>query len=208
MADLADAEPSWLPSIERLRDAEHPVEVLVNNAGFGINQRFVGGDVDAEQSLIDVMVTAVMRLTHAAVPGMVERGRGAVINVSSIASFLPFGTYSAAKSWVTFFTQGLATELEGTGVRAVRDLPWIRPHRVPRAGRYRHRPVERHLVARGGRRGAAGDGGPAARKGDLSSRTLLQGAGCWRTPGPAGCAAPRRAASSVTDQRCAGRGVR
>ena len=115
-ADLG--KPDQLRQVEdRLTDGQRPIDMLVNNAGFGLNQRFVGGDIDAEQSLIDVMVTAVMRLTHAAVPGMVARGHGAVINVSSIASFLPFGTYSAAKSWTTFFTEGLATELEGTGVR-------------------------------------------------------------------------------------------
>jgi hypothetical protein len=134
VADLGDSEQLAVV-VERLRDPERPVEVLVNNAGFGINQRFVGGEVDAEQSLIDVMVTAVMQLTHAAVPGMVERGRGAVINVSSIASFLPFGTYSAAKSWVTFFTQGLATELEGTGVRMLATCPgFVRTEFHERAG--------------------------------------------------------------------------
>lgn len=119
----------------RLRDRERPVDVLVNNAGLGINQRFVGGDVEAEQSLIDVMVTPVMRLSHAAVPGMVERGLGVVINISSVAGFLPFSTYSAAKSWVTFFTQSLATELEGTGVRALALCPgFVRTEFHERAG--------------------------------------------------------------------------
>jgi uncharacterized protein len=134
VADLGDAE-QLAGVVERVRDRQRPVEVLVNSAGFGINQRFVSGDVDAEQSLIDVMVTAVMQLTHAAVPGMVERGRGAVINVSSIAGFLPFGSYSATKSWVTFFTQGLATELEGTGVRALVTCPgFVRTEFHERAG--------------------------------------------------------------------------
>ena len=115
--------PSWLWSSAGCATPERPVEVLVNNAGFGINQRFVGGDVEAEQSLIDVMVTAVMRLCTRRSPGMVERGSGAIINVSSVASFLPFSTYSAAKSWVTSFTQGLATELDGTGVRVLALCP-------------------------------------------------------------------------------------
>jgi short-subunit dehydrogenase len=133
-ADLG--KPDQLRQVEdRLTDGQRPIDMLVNNAGFGLNQRFVGGDIDAEQSLIDVMVTAVMRLTHAAVPGMVARGHGAVINVSSIASFLPFGTYSAAKSWMTFFTEGLATELEGTGVRAVVACPgFVRTEFHERAG--------------------------------------------------------------------------
>jgi len=133
-ADLG--RPEQLRQVEeRLVDEQRPIDMLVNNAGFGINQRFVGGDLDAEQSLIDVMVTAVMRLTHAGVPGMVRRGHGTVVNVSSIAGFLPFGTYSAAKSWVTFFTEGLATELEGTGVRALVTCPgFVRTEFHERAG--------------------------------------------------------------------------
>lgn len=115
-AQLAEVE-------DRLRDPERPVEVLVNNAGFSINQRFVGGDVEAEQSLIDVMITPVMRLCSAAAPGMAERGSGAIINVSSVASFLPFSTYSATKAWVTFFSQSLATALTDTGVRVIALCP-------------------------------------------------------------------------------------
>jgi short-subunit dehydrogenase len=122
VADLGDRDQ--LAGVERrLVDPERPVDVLVNNAGFGIGQRFVGGDLAREQTAIDVMVTAVMRLSHAAVPSMVSRQSGAVINVSSFASFLPSGTYSAAKAWVSFFTQGLASELEGSGVRAVAVCP-------------------------------------------------------------------------------------
>ncbi len=122
VADLGDR--AQLAVVEdRLRDSERPVEVLVNSAGFSINQRFVGGEVEAEQSVIDVMITPVMRLCSAVAPQMAERGRGAMINVSSVASFLPFSTYSAAKSWVTYFTQGLATELEGTGVRVLALCP-------------------------------------------------------------------------------------
>lgn len=134
VADLGDRDQ--LATVEkRLSDPLHPVDVLVNNAGFSVNQPFVGGDVEGEQSLIDVMVTALMRLTHAAVPGMGERGSGAVINVSSIAGFLPFGTYSAAKAWVTFFTQGLATELDGSGVRALAVCPgFVRTEFHERAG--------------------------------------------------------------------------
>ncbi|MEO8108254.1 MAG: SDR family oxidoreductase [Actinomycetes bacterium] len=133
-ADLSDAQQRRAVE-ERVHDDGCPIEVLVNNAGFSANQDFVGGDVESEQAQIDVMVTAVMRLSHAALPGMVERGHGAVINVSSIASFLPFGTYSAAKTWVTSFTQSLATELEGTGVRALALCPgFVRTEFHQRAG--------------------------------------------------------------------------
>lgn len=107
----------------RLADAQRPVAVLVNNAGFGLRDGFVESSVEDEQALLDVMVVAVMRLTHAAIPGMVERGRGVVINVSSIASFMTSGTYAAAKSWVTVFSEGLADELQGTGVRVTAVCP-------------------------------------------------------------------------------------
>jgi len=107
----------------RLADGGRPVDVLVNNAGFGVKRRFVTGDVDDEERMLRVLVRAVLRLTSAAVPGMVERRHGTVVNVSSVAGFVPQGTYSAAKAWVTSFTQGLAGELDGTGVRVVALCP-------------------------------------------------------------------------------------
>ena len=123
-ADLAERDQ--VDSVRvRLADRDRPVDLLVNNAGFALNQRFTVGPVDDEQRLLDVLLVAVMRLTHAALPGMVERGHGAILNVSSVASFLPFGTYSAAKSWVTAFSQGLANELEGTGVRVTALCPGL-----------------------------------------------------------------------------------
>lgn len=108
---------------ERLRDGSHPVDLLVNNAGFGVRGAFVDGDVDAELAMLDVLTRAVLVLTHAAVPGMVARGRGAVITVSSVAGFMPGGTYSAAKAWATTFTASLAAELVGTGVTATALCP-------------------------------------------------------------------------------------
>jgi uncharacterized protein len=108
---------------ERLRDAARPVDLLVNNAGFALKQWFVGGDVTAEERLLDVLVRAVLVLSAAATPGMVERRRGAVVTVSSVAGFLPSGTYSAAKAWATTFTQSLAAELTGTGVTATALCP-------------------------------------------------------------------------------------
>lgn len=114
-ADLGDA--GQLAEVEQ-RVAADRVDVLVNNAGFGIRHRFVGGDVEDEQALINVLVTAPMRLCHAAVPAMVERGSGMIVNVGSVAAWAPGSSYSAAKAWVTNFTEGLARELAGTGVTA------------------------------------------------------------------------------------------
>ena len=107
----------------RLADADRPVAALVNNAGFGLNRSFLRNAIEDEQRSLDVLVTAVLRLTHAAVPGMVDRGTGMVINVSSVASWITGGTYSAAKSWVTVFTESLAQELDGTGVRVTAVCP-------------------------------------------------------------------------------------
>jgi short-subunit dehydrogenase len=121
-ADLAD--DSDLRRVEdRLADRSRPVDLLVNNAGFTLNRRFLTGDVDAEERMLRVLVLAVLRLSRASAPGMVARGHGAIINVSSVAGFVPQGTYSAAKAWVTSFSEGLAGELGGTGVRVLALCP-------------------------------------------------------------------------------------
>lgn len=91
------------------RASADDIDLIINNAGFGIKQSFVGGSVEAEQNLLDVLVTAVMRITHAALPGMVARNHGGVINVSSVAGWMSSGTYSSAKAWVTSFSEALAT---------------------------------------------------------------------------------------------------
>jgi short-subunit dehydrogenase len=121
-ADLSDR--GGMAVVEALlADRDRPVEILVNNAGFSTHQSFAEGDLDAEQRMLDVLVTAVMRLTHAALPGMIARGSGAVLNVSSVAGWLPGGTYSAAKAWVTTFSESLSGELRGTGVHVTAVCP-------------------------------------------------------------------------------------
>lgn len=154
-ADLA-TDAGCTAVMERLADGTRPVDVLVNNAGFGVNQDFIGGDLADEERLLDVLVRATLRLSHAALPGMVQRGRGNVVNVSSVAGWVPIGTYSAAKTWVTVFTEGLGAELSGTGVTATAVCPgftrtefheraemdisvlpswvWLDSHRVARDG--------------------------------------------------------------------------
>jgi len=101
------------------------VDLLVNNAGFGHNHAIAEAGLAEETRMLDVLVRAVLVLSHAAVPGMVARGRGAVVNVSSVAAFTPGGTYNAAKSWVSAFTWGLAIDLAGTGVTATALCPGL-----------------------------------------------------------------------------------
>jgi len=105
------------------RAAAEDIDLVVNNAGFGIKQNFVGGELSAEENLLEVLVTAVMKVTHAALPGQVKRNRGGVINVSSVAGWLSSGTYSAAKAWVTTFSESLATQLKAKNVHVMALCP-------------------------------------------------------------------------------------
>ena len=101
----------------RLQNISRPIEVLINNAGFGINKSFTTSDIAEEIALLDVLVTAPMRLMHAVLPAMKERNSGTIINVSSVAGWIAGGTYSAAKSYLTVLSESLHTELRGTTVR-------------------------------------------------------------------------------------------
>ena len=134
------------------RASQQDIELVVNNAGFGLNESFFKDDVESEQYLIDVLVTAVMRITHAAMPGIIARDRGGVINVSSVAGWMTSGTYSATKSWVTTFSESLAmllrnskvnvmavcpgytrTEFQdraGMGTESIPDWMWLHAHQV------------------------------------------------------------------------------
>lgn len=109
----------------RLAADERPVGLLVNNAGYTVHERFTRSELDAQDALLDVMVRAVQALSYAAARAMKARGRGAILNVSSVAAHTVSGTYSAAKAWVLTFTEGLAVELEGTGVTATALCPGL-----------------------------------------------------------------------------------
>ena len=97
--------------------ANNQMDVLINNAGFGINKAFTMSQLDAEQQLLDVLVRTPMRLMHVALPGMKERNKGIIINVSSVAGWIAGGTYSAAKSYLTVLSESLHTELSSTHVK-------------------------------------------------------------------------------------------
>jgi short-subunit dehydrogenase len=120
---------------ERLRSEEGPVDLLVNNAGFALRKPFLANDIADELDMHTVLVVAVMRLAHAVLPGMIQRGHGAVVNVSSTAGWLPRGTYSAAKAWATSFSVGLTTATAGTGVHVMALAPgFVRTEFHSRAG--------------------------------------------------------------------------
>lgn len=121
---VADLETdAGIEAVEaRLGDGAHPVELLVNNAGFGTNGRFHELPIEGEVAEITLNVLALVRLTRAALGPMVARGHGGVINVSSVGAYQPTpqsATYGATKAYVSSFTNAIHEELRGTGVKAM-----------------------------------------------------------------------------------------
>lgn len=121
-ADLTD--PDQLQAVaRRVADADRPVDLLVNNAGYGLNSPFLETAIEDELHHLDLHVRTTLVLSHAAAGAMARRGQGAIVNVSSVASFMASGTYSAAKSWVTVFSESLATQVADSGVRVIALCP-------------------------------------------------------------------------------------
>jgi len=135
-ADLADpASPAQL--FEAVRGRGLAVDMLVNNAGYGLHAGYRGTTWRENADFLQVMVTAVAHLTHLFVPGMVERGRGQIVHVASIAGLIhgaPGSTlYAASKAFLVRFAESLSLELEGTGVTATAVCPgytWSEFHDV------------------------------------------------------------------------------
>jgi uncharacterized protein len=133
-ADLADAADTQRVA-DRLADAAHPIDWFINNAGFRVTSRLSSPDVAEHDRALNVMVRAVLVLAGAAVPGMRERGHGAIVNVASINGQLTLSGYSAIKAWVRVYSESLSNELRGSGVTVTALMPgWVRTEFHQRAG--------------------------------------------------------------------------
>ncbi|MDN5572507.1 MAG: SDR family NAD(P)-dependent oxidoreductase [Micrococcales bacterium] len=133
-ADLGDADDVARVA-ERIEDPRAPIDMLVNNAGFSVKRTYQAEGLDLHHRGIDVMAKAVLDLSSAAARAMTARGEGWILNVSSTSGEVTMGPYSALKAWCTTYTESLAVELEGTGVRVMALLPgWVRTEFHARAG--------------------------------------------------------------------------
>jgi short-subunit dehydrogenase len=126
-ADLATAN-GVAAVVERISDLNRPIDLVVNNAGFGTSGDFHTLDADRLDQEISVNIAALTRITRAALGLMVPRGKGFLLNVSSVASFQPaprLAVYAATKAYVTSLTESLHEELRGTGVHATALCPGL-----------------------------------------------------------------------------------
>lgn len=107
----------------RLTDPAHPVELLVNNAGFGLPLAFERNDIEVEVRHLELHVEVPMRLTHAVLAPMLERGRGRILNVASVAGFTPRSTYGACKGWLISFSRWANSAYGPRGVTVTAVCP-------------------------------------------------------------------------------------
>jgi len=125
-ADLSD--PTQVKRLETQVAEIGDLEILINNAGFGVPGKFVEIQAERNAEMIQVHILATVRLCRAALPGMISRGRGSIINVSSIAAFMATprnATYSATKAYLNVFSEALQDELKGTGIRVQALCPGL-----------------------------------------------------------------------------------
>ena len=122
LADLLS--PEGLAAVDRrLDDDRRPIDLLVNNAGYGIKGDIVSTTLHDELRHLDIHVTVPLQLSQTALRGMVARGRGRVVLISSVAAFTPLGTYSAAKAWGVSFARGANLAVRGRGVSVTAVCP-------------------------------------------------------------------------------------
>jgi short-subunit dehydrogenase len=121
-ADLLDAAQREAV-VSRVADAQHPIDLLVNNAGFGLSLDFEHTPVDDEVRHLALHVEVPMRLMRAALPGMLSRGSGRVINLASVAGLMPRGTYGAAKAWLISFSRWANVQYRRRGVTVTAVCP-------------------------------------------------------------------------------------
>ncbi|HET9219996.1 MAG TPA: SDR family oxidoreductase [Terriglobia bacterium] len=127
VAELSSSE-STDKLIARLVAQSRQYEILVNNAGFGINGNFAATDIDNEIDLLHVQLTAALKLTKAVLPGMIHRRSGRILNVGSVYCYAPVpfqSVYSACKAFLLSFSAAIRNELEGSGVTVTVFCPGI-----------------------------------------------------------------------------------
>jgi len=156
--DLSDpAGPEQL--VETLAARGLTVDILVNNAGLGAVERFAEGQIARQAAMLQVNVVALTKLTRLLLPGMIARSGGRILNVSSMAAYLPgplMAVYYATKAYVSSFSEALSAELEGSGVTVTALCPggtateFQERAGMKRGGRYRRRSMTAEAVARVG----------------------------------------------------------
>lgn len=123
-ADLLD--PEGLAAVDRrVADERRPIDLLVNNAGYGIQGELDETSWDDEKRLLDIHVTVPLHLMQTALRGMLARGHGRVVLVASVAAFTPRGTYSAAKAWAVMAARGANIVYRGRGVSVTAVCPGL-----------------------------------------------------------------------------------
>jgi short-subunit dehydrogenase len=151
-AEVLAADLSQPADVERVAQriaGLETLEMLINNAGFGTTGRFFKVDLARHLDMIHVHVVASVRFCQAALPGMVARGRGAIVNVASVAAFFPLvgnAMYSATKRFLVTFSQALQMELAGTGVKVQALCPGFTHtefHDAPEFERFRRTSIPR-----------------------------------------------------------------
>lgn len=109
--------------VERVSDAARPIDLLVNNAGFGLPLDFAANDVEAEVRHLHLHVEVPLRLSHAALRSMLPRRRGRIINIASVGAFIPRSTYGACKRWLVVFSEWANGQYTSQGVTTTAVCP-------------------------------------------------------------------------------------